>query len=96
MVTSRDHHAGENHNIKIGNKSSECVEQFKYLETIATDQHSIHEKIKSKLNSGNACYHSVQNPLSSSLLSKIIKIKICRIIYFCLLFCMGVKTGLSH
>jgi len=30
------------------------------------------------LKSGNACYHSVQNILSSSLLSKNIKIKIYR------------------
>jgi hypothetical protein len=32
--------------------------------------------IKRKLNSGNACYHSVQNFLSSRLLSKNIKIRI--------------------
>jgi hypothetical protein len=34
------------------------------------------EEIKRRLNSGNACYHSVQNPLSSSLLSKNIKSRI--------------------
>ena len=33
-------------------------------------------KVKSRLKSGNACYHSVQNLLSSSLLSKNLKIKI--------------------
>ena len=43
-----------------------------------TDQNSIQEEIKSRLKSGNACYHSVQNLLSSSLLSKNIKIKIYR------------------
>jgi len=32
------------------------------------------------VNLGNACYYSVQNILSSSLLSKNLKIKICRII----------------
>jgi hypothetical protein len=37
------------------------VEQFKYLETTLTNQSSIHEEIKSRLKSGNACYHSVQN-----------------------------------
>jgi len=37
---------------------------------------SIQEEIKSRLKSGNACYHSVQNLLSSSLLSKNLKIKI--------------------
>jgi hypothetical protein len=34
----------------------------------------IGEEIKRRLNSGNACYHSVQNLLSSRLLSKNVKI----------------------
>jgi hypothetical protein len=34
------------------------------------------EEIKSRLNSGNVCYHSVQNPLSSRLLSRNVKVKI--------------------
>ena len=38
------------------------------------------EEIKSRLRSGNACYHSVRNPLSSRLLSKNLKIKIYRTI----------------
>jgi len=41
---------------------------------------SIQEEIKSRLNSGNACYQLVQNLLSSSLLPKYIKIKIHRTI----------------
>jgi hypothetical protein len=36
----------------------------------------IQEEIKRRLNLGNACYHSVQNLLSSHLLSKNIKITI--------------------
>ena len=36
------------------------------------------EEIKCRLRSGNACYHSVQNLLSSRLLSKNLKIKIYR------------------
>jgi hypothetical protein len=40
------------------------------------NQNSIHEEIKSRLKSGNACYHSVQNLSSSSLLSRRVKIKI--------------------
>jgi len=44
--------------------------QFRYLGKSLTNQNSIHEKIKRRLKSGNACYHSVQNLLSSSLLSK--------------------------
>jgi hypothetical protein len=41
-----------------------------------TIQNLIQEEIKRRLNSGNACYHSVQNLLSSYLLSKSIKIRI--------------------
>ena len=52
------------------------MEDFKYLGTNLTNQNPIHEEIMSKLKSGNACYHSVQNLLSSSLLSKNVKIKI--------------------
>jgi len=40
------------------------------LETILTNKNVIHEEIKSKLKSGNACCYSVQNLLSSSLQSK--------------------------
>jgi hypothetical protein len=41
-----------------------------------TDQNCIHEEIKSRLNSGNACYHSVQSLLSSRLLSGKVRVKI--------------------
>jgi len=92
---SRDQNAGQSHSIKIDNSSFERVEEFKYLGTTLTNQNSIQEEIKRRLQSGNACYHSVQNLLSSSLLSKNLKIKIHRTI-FCLLFCMGVKLGHSH
>jgi hypothetical protein len=45
-----------------------------------TDQNSIQEEIESRLKLGNACYHSVQNLLSSRLLPKNLKIKIYRTI----------------
>ena len=61
---------GTNHNIKVDNNSFERVEQSKYLETTLTYQNSIHENIKRILKSENACYHSVHNLLSSSLLSR--------------------------
>ena len=58
---SQDQNAGQSHNIKIDNSSIERVKQFKYLGATLTYQNSIQEKIKSRLKSGNACYHSVQN-----------------------------------
>ena len=76
IVISRDQNAGRSHNMKIDNRSFEMVEDFKYLGTTLTNQNSIQEEIKNRLKSGNACHHSVQNLLSSSLLSKNLRIKI--------------------
>jgi len=66
--------------VRIDNSTFERVEEFKYLGTTLTYQNSIPEEIKSRLRSGNACYHSVQNLLSSRLLSKYLKITIYRTI----------------
>jgi len=65
---------------------------FKYLGTTVTNQNSIAEEIKNRLRSGNASYHSVQNLLSSRLISKNFKIEM-YITIILLLFCMGVKLG---
>jgi len=56
------------------------VEEFKYLGTTLTNQNSVQEEIKSGLKSGNVGYHSAQNLLSYSSLSKNLKIKIYRTI----------------
>jgi hypothetical protein len=80
MVMSRDQTAGQNHKIKIDSKLFERVEQFKYLGTTLMNQNSIQGEIKSRLKSGDVCYHSVQDVLPSSLLSKNTKIKIYRTI----------------
>ena len=80
MAVSRDQNAGRIHSMKIDNSSFERVEEFKYLGTTLTNQNSIQVEIKSRLKLGNACYYSVQNLLSSRLLSKNLKIKIYRII----------------
>jgi len=66
--------------MKTDNSSFERVEQFKCLGTTLTNQNYILEEIKSRLKSGNACYYLVQNLLSSSSLSKNLKIKIYRAI----------------
>ena len=66
--------------VKVENGYIEKVEEFKYLGTKLTNQNSIQEEIKSRLKLGNTCYYSVQNLLSSSLLSKKLKIKIYRTI----------------
>jgi hypothetical protein len=48
----------------------------------ATDQHLSHDEIKSRLNLGSACDHSVQNLSSSLLLYKNVEIKTYRTIIF--------------
>jgi hypothetical protein len=65
MLLSRHLIAGQNRDMKIANKSFENVSQFKYLGMTVTNQNLIQEKIIRRLNSGNACYHLVQNLLSS-------------------------------
>ena len=71
---------GRIHSMKIDISSNERVEDFKYLGTTLTNQTSIQEEMKSRLKSGNACYYSMQNLLSSRLLSKNLKTKIYRTI----------------
>jgi hypothetical protein len=87
MVMSRDKNAGRSHNLKTENSCFERVEEFRYFGTTLTNKNSIQEEIKSILKSGNASYHSVQSLLSSSLLSKNLKIKIYRTLILPVVLC---------
>jgi len=66
----RDQNAGRSYNVKTENSSFERVKEFKYLGTTLTHQNSTEGELQSRLKLGNACYYSVQNLLSYSLLSK--------------------------
>jgi hypothetical protein len=85
MVMSRDKNAGRSHNIKLDNSSFDRMEAFKYMGTTLTNQNSTQEEIKNGMKSGNACYHSMQNLLSSNLLFKNVQIKMYGtiILFFC-------------
>jgi hypothetical protein len=61
MIMSRYPKSGQNQNIRIANESFENVAKFKYLGTTLTNENDIHDEIKIRLNSGNACYYPVQN-----------------------------------
>jgi hypothetical protein len=74
MIMSRHPNSGQNQNIRIANELSENLAKFKYLGTTLTDKNDISDEIKSRLNSGNACYCSVQSLLSSRLISKTPKV----------------------
>jgi hypothetical protein len=73
---SRDQNTRRKSSIKIDNSSIERMEEFNYKGTTVPHQNFNQEEMKGILKSGNVCYHSVHDLLSSSLLSKNIKIKI--------------------
>jgi mitochondrial fission protein ELM1 len=68
VIMSHHQSSEQNQNIRIANESFQNVAKFKYLGTTLTNQNDIHDEIKRRLNSGNACYHSLQNLLSFRLI----------------------------
>jgi hypothetical protein len=64
MLLTRHQRGGKNYNIEIlvrvENMQFENVSQLKCLGKIVIHQNLIQEEIQGKLNSGDACYHSVQ------------------------------------
>jgi L-lysine 2,3-aminomutase len=68
--------AGQNHNIKIESTSFKNVTKLMHLGITVTNQNMTDRGIKSRLDVGNAWYHSDQNLLSFRLLSKKDKLKI--------------------
>jgi nucleoid DNA-binding protein len=71
MTMSHHPNSGQKQNITFEN-----VVKFKYLGTTLTNENDIYNEIKRRLNSGNACYHSIQNLSSFRLRAKNPKIKI--------------------
>jgi hypothetical protein len=80
MLMSHHENAEQNHNLKTADRSFENVAQFKYLGATVPNQKLTHDKTAKRFNSGNVCYHSVQNLFYSRLLSKNVKIIIYKII----------------
>jgi hypothetical protein len=76
------------------------VAHFKYLGT-PINKNLIQEEIKRRLNFGNICYHSVQNLLSSHLLSKNVKIRLCEtiilpvVLYCCKTKCLALRRNVN-
>jgi hypothetical protein len=60
--------AGQNHKIRRANKFFGGVAKFNDLVMTVVNHNDILNEIKSCLNLGSTCYHSIQNILSSCLL----------------------------
>jgi hypothetical protein len=76
MLVSHHWNAEQGHDLKVANRSYDNVVQFRCVEMAAINQHLIQDKIRKELISDNTCYHSIQNLLSSCLVSRKVRIRI--------------------
>jgi hypothetical protein len=101
MLMSRSQKIRQKYSIKRGNRSFEEVAEFKYLGTALTDQNHMDKEIKSRQNSGNNSYHSVQSLLTSLLMSRNLKVIICKtillsvVLYGCEIWSVILREGRS-
>jgi hypothetical protein len=70
MIMSHHWDSRRNYNIRIAKEFFENVAKLKYLGMTITNQNDTNNEIESSLNSGTACKYSVQQTLSSHLISK--------------------------
>jgi hypothetical protein len=94
MLLSRQQNAGQNHDIKITNRSFENLAHFIYLGMTVRNQNFIQEELMGRLDLVMFRCHSVQNFSSSRLLSRNIRIRIYKAKFLPVVLCMGVKLGL--
>ena len=86
----------QNLNTVLGSLSFENVEKSKYLGVTVTNTNDIREGIKRRINTGNACYYSLEKILSSRLLPKKLKVNTVHIkLLYYRLYCMVYKL-VSH
>jgi hypothetical protein len=62
--------------VRINNRDTETVNQFKYLGSIITNNNDITLEISHRINRGNKCYYGLRNIFKSRLLKKDTKFKI--------------------
>jgi hypothetical protein len=99
MIMSHHLNSGQNQNIRIANELSDKCGRIQILGDDTNKSEYIHDEIRSRLNSGNVCYHSVQNLLSSHLISKNLKIRIYKtvillvVLYGCETWSLTLREG---
>jgi hypothetical protein len=95
VLLSRHRNAGQDHDIVMANRCFENVARFGCLAMTITNLKLIQEEIKRRLNLGSACCQSVQKLLSSCLLSRGVKVRVCKAIVLPVVLC-GCEAWVWH